>query len=380
MSAKQLIELNLIWKTNEGFWGRKCPYCNSEIVYKSKKSNNNKYKCILNFNKQKNCSKCASKNRKLPEKVNLTGRSSYKTFKYWTSEEENIIKTYSHNLSIEELHLLIPQHSKASLRTKANRLGIKISKELRTKIAKDGRSKITLQDLCFTDLSLTLEQLSNEEYQMLVGSILGDGCCRVHKGCHTQLRNTYAQYYEGHGEAQTEYLKWKMSFFEKFKPRLFIKKDNKPEITTCTHPIFSKIRNLVYTPINRIINGENVVRMEKTFPHPDLINKLDEFGLLIWYLDDGYYGKITRKSGKTYCYPNIAVKSMDIPMINKAVNIINKKFGLNLYVYESKWKNSTNRVIKFNHSDCDIIFHKWRELAIKYNLPKSMWYKLGLNN
>lgn len=326
---------------------------------------------------------------KFPSVVNLTGSSSYKTFAYWTQEEENIIKSNASNLSIDELHLLVPRHSKKSLRTKAIRLGIKISKELKTKIAKYGRSKVALNDLCFTDLSLTLGSLNNKEYQMIVGSILGDGCCRINKGgreCQQQ-RNTYAQYFEGHGAEQTEYLKWKMPFFEKFKPRFFVKKNGAPEIITCTNPVFSQIRDLVYHPIKRIIQNKEVIRMEKTFPHPNLICKLDEFGLLIWYLDDGYAGptrsfnKNRGEAGKMYphrtIWPTIAVKSMDIPMLNQAVDTINKNLGLTLSVYESKWKDSTNRVIKFGAKNRDIILPKWIELANKHDLPQSMWYKLG---
>lgn len=88
-----------------------------------------------------------------------------------------------------------------------------------------------------------------------------------------------------HSPSQLEYLKWKKNFLESFgilcKMRTYVHKSDRYKSGECTsysfttrsHPIFSQFRTNYYGSA-KYVNREDVV-------------KLDEFGLAIWYMDDG---------------------------------------------------------------------------------------------
>lgn len=133
------------------------------------------------------------------------------------------------------------------------------------------------------------KEIENLE-QFIRGSLLGDGCIsKLGKGSKNN-RITFA-----HCSKQLDYLKWKQSFLNKIelgseKITKVIAKSIRYKNGECvsfytkskTHPIFTRFREMYYT---------NTKEINKT----DII-KLNEFGLAIWYMDDGNLWKRKKRS------------------------------------------------------------------------------------
>lgn len=122
--------------------------------------------------------------------------------------------------------------------------------------------------------------LTAEEEQVIIGSILGDGCI--------EINNKEREYYRlsiKHSLKQESYIMFK---YEKLKriskiPKIGIKKDKREkfkdssfiELRTTTNRIFKKYRKNWYV--------DGVKRIYK-----DDLFKLDWLGIAIWIMDDGY--------------------------------------------------------------------------------------------
>jgi len=126
-----------------------------------------------------------------------------------------------------------------------------------------------------------LIKLTYEEEQVIIGSILGDGCI--------EINNKERGYYRlciKHSIKQEDYITFKHSLLKRFsnKLRLGIKKDNRErfkdssyiELRTSTNKIFKKYRENWYK------EGKKRIYKEDLF-------KLDWLGIAIWIMDDGYY-------------------------------------------------------------------------------------------
>lgn len=142
-----------------------------------------------------------------------------------------------------------------------------------------------------------------------------------------------------------------------FQPRIYYWKD-RTDLITLTHPIFSLLRDKFYQPE---LKQKSLVPLE-------LLNILDLFGLMIWFLDDGNYRK------HSYSL-TISAMGWELEGLTNLSKLINSKFDLSTYVYLCKHKNGQNKTLKFPSKDRFII-EKWKKLAINTNLPECMCYKL----
>jgi hypothetical protein len=140
--------------------------------------------------------------------------------------------------------------------------------------------------------------LTREEEQVIIGSILGDGCI--------EINNREREYYRlaiKHSLKQENYMLFK---YEKLKriskfPKTGIKKDKREkfkdssfiELRTTTNKIFKKYRENWYP------NGKKIIYKEDLF-------KLDWLGIAIWIMDDGYnsINSITL-STDCFCYKDL---------------------------------------------------------------------------
>lgn len=122
--------------------------------------------------------------------------------------------------------------------------------------------------------------LTEIEEQVVLGSILGDGCIEVN--------NRERGYYRlsiKHGEAQREYVWYKYHLLkriskepiEKFKPdkREKFKGGNSVNLRTTTNEVFKEYRERWYPNEKKEVNQEDLL-------------KLSNLGLAIWIMDDGY--------------------------------------------------------------------------------------------
>lgn len=128
--------------------------------------------------------------------------------------------------------------------------------------------------------------IGNDLKQLLIGSLLGDGSfCSAGK----TTKNMYLSI--AHSVKQEEYLKFKVSILEKYglssNIRYSLIKNSRyknSEISECRHksrlhPIFTDIRAKYY-------DQYGYKRIHKEF-----VQNIDELGLAIWYMDDGYVTK-----------------------------------------------------------------------------------------
>lgn len=117
-------------------------------------------------------------------------------------------------------------------------------------------------------LSLTLSQL---QQNMLIGSLLGDGCL---------VANSWKKHYRlmmVQSHAQKAYIDWKYKQFEEFtlKKPVYKAITNSWSFRTISHPELTKWREIFY-PFGKKIIPENI---------NDLLR--DPISIAIWYMDDG---------------------------------------------------------------------------------------------
>jgi hypothetical protein len=194
-------------------------------------------------------------------------------------------------------------------------------------------------------------KLSEEETQILLGSLLGDGSLAIMKN------GINAFYREMHGGKQKEYLLWKSKFLDKLLIKIksgnyFDKRTKKTynqiALWSKTHPILTKLQNLFYSHNKKIVKKA-------------ILDQLIPLGLTIWYLDDGFYNYGQNRCYlSTHCFSHnehILIKKHFKDRWNIEVQI--HKDGKNYFTCFSK-ENST-RFLNL----------------IKSFVPQSMNYKLG---
>jgi intein/homing endonuclease len=114
--------------------------------------------------------------------------------------------------------------------------------------------------------------LSKEQEQVVIGSYLGDGHLKIYDYHRVSLSVT-------HSEKQKEYSEWKANIFQ---TKI---KTGKQSATGYKHTnVYYFVTNSFYFPI------DGVEENKKTVPQ-ELIDKIDDIALLIWYLDDGFINK-----------------------------------------------------------------------------------------
>lgn len=167
----------------------------------------------------------------------------------WTRQEIQLLKQEFPTKTDREVARAL-NTSPNAIRIKASRLGI--SKEI-TKI----RNNLELNPI---------------EEQIIVGGLLGDLSCRV---THTSKN---AQLEGGHCAKQKQYMLWKLSLLKRL---LFTFRKTKVNTYLYTSRSFKALNKYHYCFYNK---GFKYINKE-------ILDLLNEFGLLIWYLDDGTYHK-----------------------------------------------------------------------------------------
>lgn len=193
-------------------------------------------------------------------------------------------------------------------------------------------------------------KVENDLKQLLIGSLLGDGCfCSVGKYTKNMCLSI------AHSEKQKEYLKYKWGILNNYNLVSSISEyrlNNKRyshelvgyRFKSKLHPIFTDIRNKYYDS-----NGHK--RVFKEF-----VKDIDALGLAIWYMDDGY---VTKNS----CI--LSTCSFTLEEQSLLANILLDKFDLHFTV----GKNDNSMYLRAKD------FSKFVELIKDYIIP-SMQYKL----
>jgi recombination protein RecA len=141
--------------------------------------------------------------------------------------------------------------------------------------------------------------LTTLQRQMVIGSILGDGtllpttsgsCFRVH-----------------HGKQQRSYVDWKYGILAQYVRTAPSECRNAYYFRTVTHPEFSHLRELCYDQNRKIVS---VGLLER---------ELTDFGLAVWFMDDG------ASDGRQVRFNS---QSFSLNENNSIIALLRAKFGL----------------------------------------------------
>jgi hypothetical protein len=201
----------------------------------------------------------------------------------WSKEEDAILIKELNNYSYREIgEKFLPHRPLSGIKSRGDLLGLTRTPEARAAIISKAAS------FTVNDHSITLNDLSNTTYQILIGSILGDGCIAKERRERTK-GNPYS-YVECHALDQEDYVYWKADMLKEFNTRIngitekyderYDKTYYKRSFSAPTSSVFKTIREDFY---EKRENG----RWGKILLPEQWLKKLDLLGLLIWYLDDG---------------------------------------------------------------------------------------------
>ena len=167
--------------------------------------------------------------------------------------------------------------------------------------------------------------LTDEQYSVIVGSLLGDGTMRIGKGA----RNANLKIEQG--LAQKEYTEYKYSVLKNLvltEPKISSRYDSNRRkypkswwFRTVRHPFLTKIYKRFYT-------GNGYLTGKKIIPE-DIICDLNPQSLAIWIMDDGSYNKGIIDIS-TYSFTLIEVK-----ILEKAIF---EKFGIQMVHHKDRDK------------------------------------------
>ena len=148
-----------------------------------------------------------------------------------------------------------------------------------------GRKRTLISLKAGESIAVVGDDLSNEQQQVLMGSLLGDGgISKGNEASKSVNKKGGHRYRVTHSAAQFYYLDWMADAFSEFKPTFFRRKakNTKDVDFQCTR-FFTEARKLWYP------NGKKRI--------PDEVwERLDTLGLAVWMMDDG--NVIKRKGGR----------------------------------------------------------------------------------
>lgn len=204
---------------------------------------------------------------------------------------------------------------------------------------------------------IELEEFSiNEDVkQVLLGSLLGDGYLRKFR------KSVNAHYKEVHSIKQKEYVKWKNNFLRFFNTRIheysvFDKRTNKVYSSVLlwskVGPILTKCYELMYS------NGQKSI-------HPKILKEIGQFGLAVWYMDDGYYHYGDYRCG----FSTDAYSYLDHKILKKWLK---EKFSIETQIHARKKSKGYSYTLNIPKLQTN----KFLNLIKPYIHP-SMQYKLG---
>jgi len=190
---------------------------------------------------------------------------------------------------------------------------------------------------------MSINKLSNQAEQVLIGSMLGDGSM--------QKRGNSINYIEKHGINQKEYLIWKKKYFDRFfKTKLSYTKDNKAIYFITNSSLLLKQYHQLFYPNGK---GHKIVTEE-------ILNKLKPLGIAIWFMDDG---------GRNRKTSFIATNKNFVDLISKWFK---KKYKIVGWIQKDKKQNGASFSL---NAKSNTIFIK----IIKPYIQKSMSYKIELS-
>ena len=264
-----------------------------------------------------------------------TKQFEYKKMTYaWRKEREDLIKI---NLSKKVINCT-PEHKILTTKgyVEANKLN-------------EGDLIISKYDKNHIDTIIS-PALNEDQLQLVYGSYLGDGHIAITKKNRYRLQFT-------HGEKQKEYCEWKANMF------------GIDELTYIEKNGYSQ--KPAYRFATKIFDLENEITKNTKIVPDWLLDKLDERGIAVWYMDDGSDQKRENKDGVIKNLISIHSNNFDYEIQEKFVKKFNQ-YGIDCTISKTKGKYY---YLRFNTENS----LKLLQLISPY-IHETMKYKLNERN
>jgi superfamily II DNA or RNA helicase len=192
--------------------------------------------------------------------------------------------------------------------------------------------------------------LNEDQLQLVYGSYLGDGHIGITQKNRYRLRFT-------HGEKQKEYCEWKANMFG-IEELIYIEKNGYSQ-------------KPAYRFATKIFDLENEITKNTKIVPDWLLDKLDERGIAVWYMDDGSNQKRENKDGVIKNLISIHSNNFDYEIQEKFVKKFNQ-YGIECSIHKTKEKY---HYLRFNTENSLKLLQ-----LIKPYIHETMKYKLNERN
>lgn len=169
------------------------------------------------------------------------------------------------------------------------------------------------------------KRLSKKQKSLLIAMLLGDGT----------ISSNFV-FKLSHSEKQREYLEWKVNLLNKYE----IKNNGiKEYVSKCG---YNSGKNVLYSQMSIIPTIKALRRVvykpKKTFTRK-LLNWLDELGIAIWYMDDGFININESPQRKESIQRNIRISTcVDEETCNVIISYFKEKWGVEFRPFIEKSK------------------------------------------
>ncbi len=186
------------------------------------------------------------------------------------------------------------------------------------------------------------QMLSDEQEQILLGGLLGDGCI-------VQRTSRNCEYKETHSIYQLEYLQWKRDRMYPFLDKIYIgHKRNTAQVKSVALPQLGFYRNAFYP------NDKKIIPVEA-------LEWLDDLAVAVWYMDDG---SISKSQGNI----KLCTHGFNLGNVGMLQGWLATKYKVMAHIYMDR----TYPFLTIQKESCD----RFLRVVEPYIVP-SMRYKLG---
>lgn len=192
--------------------------------------------------------------------------------------------------------------------------------------------------------------LTQEEHDLIVGSLLGDAGIRQREK-NSCFRVSHSIKQKNYSQIKFDVLKeFNFSEFSERKRKIKSRVVDFIDLSTKTHSVFNYYRNLFYAK-----GGIKKINSE-------ILNQLNPRSLAYWICDDGSY---SNKQG----YVILCTNSFSLEEHKLIKKFFNKRFGLNPTI---GFRDDKYYYLRFKQEDSKKLIE-----IVKPYIPKSMLYKIG---
>ncbi|MBI5061137.1 MAG: hypothetical protein HZB67_02385 [Candidatus Aenigmarchaeota archaeon] len=200
---------------------------------------------------------------------------------------------------------------------------------------------------------MLVTDLDKVSKQILLGSVLGDGCLSIPK----LGRNAFFK--EEHAVKQEPYLRWKVMYLKKhFKinVRSFSRYNrNFISATTNCSPILTNFYKSIYKNKIKAVDKK-------------ILDEIDEFGLAVWYCDDGNY---RLRFGSCV----ISTCSFTLEENREIKKWLKNKWDLDCVIRTLKRNNHKYFYLEFDVNNANKFLLLIKNFIL--SMPDCVWYKVG---